>query len=549
MNIRLAFILLLAFLFGCTTQYTNMVGETDVSKLPALYITLPADQLESILQDKEQKAVAHALLVTNDGDTLYDGELTHVKTRGNSTFQSIKKPFAIKFPKKQRLFGLNKSKSYVLLANAMDESHIRNAIAFDLGRALGLPSTNYVFLSLYFNNEYYGLYQLTNKVEVGKHTLNIIDLDKENERVNHLSLSDYSWFGYGTDQKNILRKGTLLEHSPDDYTGGYLLELGQSMGYYEKRRSGFIASNGDMIGIRSPEYASEEEVEYIKGIYDSVIEALDVTSGKNLEDYMDIHSFGLYFLLQEVLQNVDGCIASFFMYKDQGEPFLHAGPVWDFDLSINNIYAYGTYFMPNELSVRRRPGSLDLASEPSKILYLFWHNPQFCKYVANLYLNTVSPKFHAYFESGHIDTIVQLICFDVERDNEKYHLRQDTLYDTSLQRVLPFLENRLDFLDWYFSSDSSERVCVIDVTDKANPRYLYIPKNSGFALPEPVYIGGFNNHSPIPIWYYEGTNIEFLDGTVLNDNCSIEVRWREPTKKEVLMRRVHKKLKKWKIVA
>ena len=56
-------------------------------------------QYDSILNDQENKVSVFALLLDAQGDTLFQG-VTYFKTRGNDTFKEPKKPFTIKFPKK-----------------------------------------------------------------------------------------------------------------------------------------------------------------------------------------------------------------------------------------------------------------------------------------------------------------------------------------------------------------------------------------------------------------------------------------------------------------
>ena len=430
----------LIVIHGCSQESVNQ-NQRIGPVLPSLYITIQSNQLDSILIDKNIKVSALAVLVSADEDTIYDGDLKHIKTRGNSTFAKEKKAFTIKFPRRQSFLGLDKSKSFVLLANAMDDSHVRNAIAFDLAHLLGLPAPKYNYLSLYINGEYKGLYQITNKVEVDKHTLNLADLEKLNERTNTLPLDEYAQFCYGDKPQTVQRKGMLLENSPEDISGGYLLELHQ---YYNKRTiSGFESSNGEWINIRSPKHASVEEVDYIKRVFDTMIEAIKPFSGSNLTDYIDVQSFALYYLLQEVLQNVDGCVSSFFMYKEEGDSLFYAGPVWDFDLSINNVCAYGDFFSPNELSVRRWPG--ELSPDADMLFNYMKHNLQFQNYVVNAYLNTFSPIFHDYLESGKIEAIVNQIYTEVEHDEAVCHNRIDLSYDMALSRVTVFWSKGLHF--------------------------------------------------------------------------------------------------------
>jgi hypothetical protein len=107
-------IVILTITISCTRQ--EKLDYNDVVPLPSLFITLPPQQFDSILNDQELKMPAEALLLDAEKDTLYEGSLSHIKTRGNSTFEGIKKPFSIKFPRKQKFLGLDKSRSFVLLS-------------------------------------------------------------------------------------------------------------------------------------------------------------------------------------------------------------------------------------------------------------------------------------------------------------------------------------------------------------------------------------------------------------------------------------------------
>ena len=64
-----------------------------------------------------------------------------IRGRGNSTWRENKKPFKIKLDKKADLFGLGKNKHWVLVANAMDSSLLRDRITAWLGDEMGFPFT------------------------------------------------------------------------------------------------------------------------------------------------------------------------------------------------------------------------------------------------------------------------------------------------------------------------------------------------------------------------------------------------------------------------
>ena len=107
-----------------------------------------------------------------DGDSLARYENTLIRGRGNSTWwNSDKKPFRVKFEKKQRLLGegFANARSWTLLANHGDKTMIRNALTYDLGRFMGMkfcPAAR--FVDLYLNGNYQGTYQISDQVQVHK---------------------------------------------------------------------------------------------------------------------------------------------------------------------------------------------------------------------------------------------------------------------------------------------------------------------------------------------------------------------------------------------
>lgn len=69
-----------------------------------------------------------------DGSKNVDAKAGGIRLRGNSTMKMPKKPFAIKFGKKQSVLDMPEHKRWVLLANWIDRTMIRNAVTFDLAR-------------------------------------------------------------------------------------------------------------------------------------------------------------------------------------------------------------------------------------------------------------------------------------------------------------------------------------------------------------------------------------------------------------------------------
>lgn len=530
------------------------------SALPSFYINLPTEQLDSILNDRDKKIPAHALLITAENDTLYDGYLEHIKTRGNSTFKKTeaKKSFTIKLPKKQSWLGLDKSQHFVLLANAFDESHIRNTIAFDLAHDIGIPTPLYAYLSLYINGKYKGLYQITNKIEVNKHTLNLTNLDKLNKQANPLPLKEYARFRDSSELQILQRKGALLENDPEDISGGYLLDISGADWIYVKSPSGFVSDAGDCIRIRSPKYASTAEVNYIATFYNLMEAAITSDDGYNPEtnkhysEYIDTESFALVYLINELLLNQDGGLSSLFIYKDSDsiDSKLYAGPIWDFDRSIGNtINSDLELIMPNELFVNVKHGKTTW-SHSHGIFYYLWKHEDFQEMVKKLYYQKISLSCHKYIESGTIDSLVECLSEDAERDSRLYGTRRNMDYHSVTGKTLDFLQKRLAFFDWYFSA-SPEDIITINYQSSqvgAHHRNLQIY----YPIGEPItVVPSLNSHpkrysrEPDFELYIAGTDSIVPDNTVFNSAKTLELRRHEPTWKKAQKRRIRKKLEQW----
>ena len=543
----LLFVLL--FFVGCHNE--ESYKETTRSTLPCLYITLEPSQLDSILQDREHKAPADAVLIDADGDTLYDGPLKHFKTRGNATFtRQEKKPFSIKFTKTHKLFHLDESKSFVLLANAYDESHLRNAIAFDVSRAIGLPTPQYVFVSLYINDKYNGLYQMTNKVEINKHALDITNLEKLNKEANPRPLKESVKFADGIQNQIIQSKGFLLENTPEDITGGYLLEIIGFQDRYERKDCGFMSSKGELIVIREPEHASKEEVNYIADYYDQMETALhdpkgfNAQTGKHYSDYLDMYSFAKYYILNELVMNLDGGITSCYMYKDSNSKMM-AGPSWDYDASLNYSQWSGKYCSANQIWVGSKSGYLGHSSLDG-IFYTLLKHDDFRQLVCQEWKDTISPICHQLFESGNWDSLASHLSYDAERDFIQNNNRQSDNYSLAVRRPLDFLRERMEFLDWLWTTNGNDVISVTDSTFsemKLYEKYNQLYYRTGEPIVYPTIKKLLSFDDPVPEFYIAGTDSLIPNGTVLNRPAKLEMRWREPTWKEVQIRRVKNKIK------
>ena len=104
--------------------------------------------------------------------------LEYIRGRGNSTWNTDKKPYKFKLDKGVDLFGMGKNKHWVLVANRFDNSNMRNRMTYWLGAKIGLEFTpQCIPVEVVMNDRYYGTYLLAEQVRIGTGRVEIDELD------------------------------------------------------------------------------------------------------------------------------------------------------------------------------------------------------------------------------------------------------------------------------------------------------------------------------------------------------------------------------------
>lgn len=332
-----------AFANGDSFTLTSGSASYDVKFLKAensgtVYINTESGSMDAVHADKNHKESGNIIILDADGNVQYDGELSSIKGRGNSTWLQNKKPYNIKLDKKADLFGMGKNKSWCLLASATEPSFVRNKLVYDFAYNIGVETTGFAhYTNLYLNGEYAGFYILSEKVDVGENRVDIYDLEGATEDVNDKDLDEYKLAGKQKSQEWGTIKYASIPNNPDEITGGYLLELEKIYRYVDEV-SGFVTDIGQAVVVKTPEYASKAQVEYISGYYQDFEDALYSATGynskgKHYSDYIDVDSFARMYVIQEFTAIFDGCSSSFYLWKDV-DGKITAGPAWDYDGSL-----------------------------------------------------------------------------------------------------------------------------------------------------------------------------------------------------------------------
>lgn len=324
----------------------NLLQSQNIS---AFFLTSqdPAKDRLWVEQDKENKAKGAAVLLGSDGEEIWSGDLKQIKGRGNSTWLYPKKPYQIKLSQAADLLETGApgeaASTWVLLANYCDESLLHNQLTYDLAAQFGLPySPHCKPVDLYYDGEYRGSYLLSEKTEIGTGRVEVADLEGAIEKANpQVDDLDDLPTAQGVSQRGNRYQYVTGLTTPEDYSGGYLLEL-DFPARAQEEKSWFVSSSGKYVVCKSPEYLPQDAMEYISALWQDFEDAVmnggtHPVTGLDYTDYMDLDSLARCYLILELSQDGDAFQSSTFFYKPAGEEKLYAGPVWDFDS------AYGSY--------------------------------------------------------------------------------------------------------------------------------------------------------------------------------------------------------------
>lgn len=287
-------------------------GETEKitvmqSALPSMYIELNGVTLDEVHQDKDVKYNGTQVTVTDIANTknnLHVADVTF-KGRGNSSWACYeKKGYQLKFDKKTSVLGMAKAKKWVLLANASDDSMMRNQLAFDLANQLGMPYVpDNAYIDLWINGDYRGTYLVCEKVEIGSSRVDLKD-----------------------------PKGVLMEQDEAFYADEDIWIQNDGTGQHFVLKESVTEDDQSVIqeAVQGFDDALNEFMNYL-----SVTPDGDITLDA-LSQYIDVDSFLQYYLVNEYTLNRESASTSFYWYKDGDSDVLHLGPVWDFDTCMGN---------------------------------------------------------------------------------------------------------------------------------------------------------------------------------------------------------------------
>ena len=408
---------------------------------------------EWVEKAKSNHAEGSLLIINESGEITHTGALEHIKGRGNSTWAWPKKPYQIKLSKKDDLLDTgdkkNKSKKWILLANYADSTLLSNQIALELGAGIGMDfNIEYKPVDLYYDGEYRGSYLLTEKVEIGSGRVDIYNLESENETVNDGVDLETLPVGQAYTENGACYSYCEGMINPDDFSGGYLLEM--DLASRAKAEVCWIHTvNDHWITVKSPEYASREQMDYIATMYQTFENAVyhngtDPDTGKLYSDIVDVNSIAQYYLISEISRNYDGFASSAYLYLDKGAEKMKMGPLWDYDLSFREFNPESVVYTVHGALANRLYRNQDFRSAVSNLynekMYPFIKNVLFAEEpIDNVFdsFNTSAARIEAsrlgdilLWGENHQKTISNYTVEQMRRFIEKHSETMKEVYST-----------------------------------------------------------------------------------------------------------------------
>lgn len=256
--------------------------------------------------DKEHDIPGNIIIISKKGADILDKPGT-IRERGNASREFPKKPWRLKFEKKQTVLDSPaKAKKWTLINNYGDKTLMRNILAFEVARMFDMEYVPFCRpVDVILNGEYKGCYQLCDQVEVNPGRVDIDELEP-------------------------------TDTSGDALTGGYLVEVDA---YADQEISWFTTDHyGLPVTIKSPDddEITPEQSAYIRDYFNRLEPLMkDTDPVTGYRSIFDIRSFIQHMLVNEIAGNTDAYWSTY-MYKHRNDGRIYTGPVWDFDIGWDN---------------------------------------------------------------------------------------------------------------------------------------------------------------------------------------------------------------------
>lgn len=372
--------------------------------LPSVFISTATGSLDYMHASRDHEEPGSFVCILPDGRLDSRGALSTVRCHGNFSFLAVdKKSYQIFFEANTNVLSMGSAVRYILQANALDITRMRNGIVYSYCQDAGIPyavDTSYV--DLYFNGEYAGNYLLCERVETGSDRIDL---------------------------------------SP----GGYLIEK-MIAERIKPNDCAFQVAGMNWFITRDPSSVTDEELtqisEYMNHVETLISRCDTLEKYEELSEYIDIDSFVDMYLVNAITNDIDANIASTFYYLyDSGDGLkLYAGPIWDYD---------------NSFGRNSRGYDVELNAYPSGFCEELFRIPYFRDRAASRFNTAYDPLMEQYL-ADNIPRLQALlepsVTMDLRRWKARGYLPVSNLgREDSILCLYDYIRMRLDYIRDYIN--------------------------------------------------------------------------------------------------
>ena len=221
-----------------------------------------------------------------------------IRGRGNSSWdyaEGGKRPYRIKLDVKSKVFGMGSDRDWILLADSMDPSQMRNMVAQRIARVISMDfAPRFRTVELYINGDYEGSYTLIEHKEAG---------------MGHKVMVD------------------------PDAGDGYYVELDAKGDDPVQFTSNTF---GRLFNFKDPEQPSAAQKAYFQGLVNDVEAAMKAKNWTKVHELIEMDTWIQNYIVQELAMNVDGNMRLSTYFAKDKDTKLYMPMVWDFDLAFDN---------------------------------------------------------------------------------------------------------------------------------------------------------------------------------------------------------------------
>lgn len=421
-----------------TMEYTLTFLRSD--QLPSLHLDVRSGNMDIIHETKGNQESGRLQLYSQAGQLMYSGQMESMKGRGNSSWFKEKKPYSVTLAREADLLGMGKAQEWILLANAMDPSHLRNKAVYDLAAKAGAeyaPESQWV--DLYLNGDYTGIYLLCERNEIHPQRLDLQE------------------------------------------TGSFLISRESRWRLVSQNYPRVLLDSGAALRIHDSALTEEDLYRLWQPAENAILSEAgkDPQSGKPWQEMIDLDSWAREYLMGEIFGNVDAGTISQYFYRDGADPSgkIHAGPVWDYDLSMGSTGTWQTQTVESFFGDKAHIWSL----EDSTWFYSLNRKPEFENRVRELYETVYRPLVQELLDTG-LDAYVQQIRQAAALDQRRWgtvSVQEET------ERIRQYMTERLAFLDSLWLEDTRYyKVLVILDENSSSICHGVLPGERLPSLPE-----------------------------------------------------------------